>query len=133
MIQSNLAHEYVGDIPWDENPAFAFSDDAEQYLRAFKSVVDVIPVGGGKISFADEIWDFNPYFDGINDDSLKVQFIGLPQPLADYCKFLSCTVLWERKRFQPQMSGSLPLEAFIAILQKQLHMILFGLSRLKIS
>lgn len=98
MIQSNLAHEYVGDIPWDENPAFAFSDDAEQYLRAFKSVVDVIPVGGGKISFADEIWDFNPYFDGINDDSLKVQFIGLPQPLADYCKFFILYCIMGKKK-----------------------------------
>lgn len=98
MVQSNLAYEFVDDIPWDENPAFAFSDDAEEYLRAFREVVDVIPVGGGKISFSNEVWDFNPYFDGINDDSLKVQFIGLPQPLADYCKFFVLYSIMGKKK-----------------------------------
>ena len=35
-----FAYDYVSDIPWDKNPAFAFSDDTDKYLSAFKHVVE---------------------------------------------------------------------------------------------
>ncbi|MFH5938700.1 hypothetical protein [Clostridium perfringens] len=40
MIDNNFAYDYVDDIPWDKNPAFAFSGDSNAYLDAFKNVVD---------------------------------------------------------------------------------------------
>lgn len=87
VIQSDFAYEYVGDIPWDSTPVFAFSGQADKYLEAFRNVVDKVPTRDMKISFADNIWDFNPYFDGINDDSYKLNFIDFPDSIRDYMKF----------------------------------------------
>ena len=52
MIPSNLAYDYVKDIPWEQNPAFAFSDDAEAYISAFQSVVKKLPEEKDRISFS---------------------------------------------------------------------------------
>lgn len=82
-----LSTEYVQNIPWRENPLFAFPDDSAVYTKAFESVIDFIPVNGGLVDFNNDAWDFNPYFDGINDDGLKIIFSGLEQPVLDYCKF----------------------------------------------
>ncbi len=87
VIQGNLAYDYVDDIPWDSTPVFAFSGDADKYLEAFRNVVDKVPMRDMKISFADSIWDFNPYFDGINSDSYKLNFIDFPDSIRDYMKF----------------------------------------------
>lgn len=87
VIQGNLAYDYVGDIPWDSTPVFAFSGETDKYLEAFRNVVDKVPTRDMKISFADNIWDFNPYFDGINDDSYKLNFIDFPDSIRDYMKF----------------------------------------------
>ena len=59
----NLAYDYVRNIPWDQNPAFAFSDYAEAYLKAFESVVQRLPDEKERISFSADVWDFNPYFE----------------------------------------------------------------------
>ena len=82
-----LDTEYVKNIPWYDNPLFAFPEDSAVYSKAFESVVDFIPVKDGLVDFNDDVWDFNPYFDGINDNSLKPVFTGLEQPVLDYCKF----------------------------------------------
>ena len=87
VIQGNLAYDYVGDIPWESTPVFAFSDSTDKYLEAFRNVVDKVPTRDMKISFSDNIWDFNPYFEGINDDSYKVNFIDFPDSIRDYMKF----------------------------------------------
>lgn len=87
VIQWNLAYDYVGDIPWDSTPVFAFSDHADNYIAAFQNVVDKIPTRDLKISFADNIWDFNPYFDGINSELYKINFVGFPDSIRDYMKF----------------------------------------------
>lgn len=87
MIEANLAHEYVGEIPWDKYPAFAFSDNSSSYLKAFKSVVDRLPLSGQKISFGSDVWDFIPYFDGVNHPSYKIIFADTPDEIKDYCKF----------------------------------------------
>ena len=87
VIQSNLAYDYVGDIPWDSTPVFAFSGQADKYLEAFRNVVDKVPTRDMKVSFTENIWDFNPYYDGINDDSYKLNFIDFPDSIRDYMKF----------------------------------------------
>ena len=87
VIQGNLAYDYVGDIPWDSTPVFAFSGQTDKYLEAFRNVVDKVPTRDMKISFMDNIWDFNPYFDGINAESYKLNFIDFPDSIRDYMKF----------------------------------------------
>ena len=87
VIQGNLAYDYVSDIPWDSTPVFAFSGHTDKYLEAFRNVVDKVPTRDLKISFADNIWDFNPYYDGINSDSYKLNFIDFPDSIRDYIKF----------------------------------------------
>lgn len=82
-----FAYDYVDKIPWDKNPAFAFSDDADKYLSAFQHVVECIPTPDLKIKYSDMIWDFNPYFKYINSNSIRVLFTDLPSELVDYCKF----------------------------------------------
>lgn len=98
MIESNLAYDYVGNIPWDKNPAFAFSDDSEAYIQAFRNVVDKLPVKDLKISFNDDVWNFNPYFKGINDDSYKVIFTNLPDQLKDFSKFFVLYNIMSKKK-----------------------------------
>lgn len=65
IIPGNLAYDYVSDIPWESTPVFAFGGDTNKYLEALRHAVDRVPTGDMKISFWDNIWDFNPYFDGI--------------------------------------------------------------------
>lgn len=87
MIPSNLAYDYVKDIPWDKNPAFAFSDDADAYISAFQSIVNKLPNKEDHISFYDDIWDFNPYFEASNTKSHRFCFDIAPVELRDYLKF----------------------------------------------
>lgn len=98
MIQGNLAYDYVGDIPWDSTPIFAFSEHADKYLEAFRNVVDKVPSKDMKISFNDNIWDFNPYFDGVNDDSYKLNFIDFPDSIRDYMKFYALHSIMGRSK-----------------------------------
>lgn len=89
MLQSNLAYDYVSDIPWDKNPAFAFSNDTEAYMEAFRNVIGTpsLPIGNGKIKFADNTWDFNAYFTDSNNNSLKILFANCPEEIREYAKF----------------------------------------------
>lgn len=87
MIPYNLAYDYIKDIPWDQNPAFAFSGDSEAYLKAFESVVQKLPTEKERISFSDDIWDFNPYFVDSNTKYHKFRFDTAPYELQGYLKF----------------------------------------------
>lgn len=87
VIPGNFAYDYVGDIPWESTPLFAFSGDSEKYLEAFRNVVDQVPVRDMKISFADDIWNFNPYFEGINSQAYRLNFSTFPESIRDYMKF----------------------------------------------
>lgn len=87
MVSENLAYEYIDGIPWGKNPAFAFSNDEENYIKAFKNVVEVIPTKDLKISFNDDIWDFNKYIKDVNSNNYKFIFYDIPNEIKDYCKF----------------------------------------------
>ena len=84
---SALKFEYVNNVPWDKSPAFAFSDDTQAYLDAFKNAIDKVPTKDLKISFEDDVWDFNPYFVGGTSKEHRFLFSGLSKELAEYCKF----------------------------------------------
>jgi len=98
MIPSNLAYEYVSDIPWDKNPAFAFSDDSAAYIAAFQSVVGPLPIGGSKIAFEEDIWDFNQCIEDKNGKELKVNFTTSPMEIKDCCKFFILHSIMGRKK-----------------------------------
>ena len=84
---SALKFEYVDNVPWNKSPAFFLSDDAQAYLNAFKNAVDKVPTKDMKISFEDDVWDFNPYFNDVQSRQHKFLFTGLPNDLSNYCKF----------------------------------------------
>ena len=87
MIPSNLAYDYVKDIPWNENPAFAFSDDSQAYLDAFHSVIHKVPEENCLVSFHEDVWDFNPYFVDSNSKHLRFDFSKVPSELKENFKF----------------------------------------------
>ena len=104
----DFVYDYVEDVPWKHNPIFAFSESTETYLRAFAAVVDKIPLRDSKIKFNDDIWNFNPYFEGINDDSLKINFTKLESPVLEYCKFFVLYGIMGKKKISTvnlRMSG----------------------------
>lgn len=82
-----FADEYVVDIPWDKNPAFAFSNDTDEYLKAFDKMIDELPVPDLAVRFSDEVWDFRPYFKNSNSQSNRLLFTSLPDDIIIYCKF----------------------------------------------
>lgn len=84
---SALRFEYVADVPWQKSPAFNLLPDTRAYLESFGKAFDKIPTKDLKISFADDVWDFNPYFSDSYNADRKIIFSGLPCELADYCKF----------------------------------------------
>ena len=98
VIQSNLAYDYISDIPWESTPVFAFSDHTDKYLEAFRAVVDKVPTRDMKISFNDNIWDFNPYYDGINSSTYTLNFIGFPDSIRDYIKFYALHSIMVRRK-----------------------------------
>ena len=98
MIESNLAYEYVDNIPWDQYPAFAFSDDSKSYLDAFRNVVDKLPFKDQKIEFNDDVWNFNGYFEGINDHSLRISFVDFPTDIKVYAKFFVLYNIMRKKK-----------------------------------
>lgn len=98
MIDATLAYDFVDNIPWDKNPAFAFSNDAEAYHRAFRSVIEELPVKDLKISFHDDVWDFNPYFKTVNSPRLKLIFNRATNTLNEYSKFYVLHCLSNKKK-----------------------------------
>ena len=89
MIDGNLALDYIRDIPWGDHPCLSFVDDEQAYRRVLAELVDYVPANDGKIGFADDVWDFNPYYKGINSGSYKISFRGLKDPMRGYCKFFA--------------------------------------------
>ena len=86
----------ISDIPWEEDPSFS-QGSRPAYLAHFRYSFDRIPVAGGRIPFRDDVWDFNPCFDGFNDDKLRIRFSGLPAEIKTHCKFWALRMLEERR------------------------------------
>ena len=79
---SALKFDYVDNVPWEKSPAFSADEHTQAYLDAFKNAIDKIPTKDLKISFSDNVWDFNPYFKNIQSSELKFIFEGLSSELA---------------------------------------------------
>ena len=98
MPEPNFAYEYVDGIPWENTPAFAFSNDSQAYLEAFADVLEKIPGKGNRISFEQDTWDFNPYFYAVNSDSLRFPFAFCPEEIRNYAKFFVLHCIMDRRK-----------------------------------
>lgn len=97
----NLARacDFIDDVPWERHPAFlAAREETAAYLRAFSASLDRIPVRGTRISFHNDVWDFRPYYDGVNDGTYRFAFTGLPEEIKMHCKFFLLRSLENSKK-----------------------------------
>ena len=89
MPQTNLAYDYVDNIPWDKNPALAFQGDTVAYEQAFRNVFKEIPTRDLRVDFEDDVWDFRPYYRNDNRPENRIDFtIALPE-LREMLKFFT--------------------------------------------
>ena len=98
VVKDGFMSEYITGIPWNENPAFAFSNDASGYLEAFANVIERIPIGEGKIRFEDDVWNFNPYFKDVNTTQYRIVFTRFPEELKNYAKFYAIFSISGKKK-----------------------------------
>jgi len=87
MLNTIFTENYISEIPWADNPTFAFGDNAENYRKAFENVLEFVPQTDNKIRFVDDVWDFCPYFENINSYSYKIHFEGADTDYKNYLKF----------------------------------------------
>lgn len=99
MPAANLAYDLIEDIPWEESPALSFGTEKEAtaYLLAFEDLAESFAVKGTRISFRSDVWDFNPYIDGVNDGSHKLHFSSFPNEIAIPLKFMALRDLGRKK------------------------------------
>lgn len=93
-----LRFDLIDDVPWDRSPAFAFSNSFKAYNEAFKNVIDVIPTKDLKISFSDDVWDFNSYYTDSQPGRQIFNFKNLPDELAERCKFFVLLKISEKTK-----------------------------------
>ena len=84
-----IVNQYIDNVPWEGNPAFAFGDDAAKYEEAFHTVIEFVPDTDKKILFEDDTWDFRPFFNDINSKTYKFIFSTADNDYKDYLKFFT--------------------------------------------
>lgn len=89
MISSTSINDYVDGIPWERTPLHAYLIDGDSYMEALLSVINRTPIQNEKIQFSSDVWDFNPYFEGINSTSYRINFNGLSNKIKEYVKFFA--------------------------------------------
>lgn len=80
------AENYITNIPWQNNPAFAFGNDEEEYSKAFSNVLEYVPGTDRLIKFSDDTWDFRPYYKDINTNTYVIRFNN-SDDFKEYLKF----------------------------------------------
>lgn len=92
-----IAEEYIENVPWQDNPSFAFGNDSQKYQDAFRRVIECVPNTENKIMFNSDIWDFRPLFKGINSKSYKIIFRA-DDDYKDYLKFFVIYTIGRRTK-----------------------------------
>ncbi len=95
---TGFATQYIENIPWSHHPLFAFSKSAEEYKSAFEKVLENIPLPGTKIDFKSDVWDFNPYYFGVTDPCLVINYIGFDEEEKIYTKFYTLFSIMGKKK-----------------------------------
>lgn len=86
MIENLLTDNYVKNIPWKKTPKRCFMDDNNKYEEAFKSVLEYVPNSDNKITYSENVWDFNEYYKDINSNDYKIYFNKASEDYRDYLK-----------------------------------------------
>lgn len=86
MIENLLTDNYVKNIPWKKTPKRCFMDDNNKYEEAFKSVLEYVPNSDNKITYSENVWDFNEYYKDINSNNYKIDFNKASEDYRDYLK-----------------------------------------------
>lgn len=86
---SALIFDFIDQIPLDKAPNFqSFNkDELEANNKVLKQIVKELPTKDLKISFHDDVWDFNPYIKSYQNYSFKFVFKRLTEGLKLYSKF----------------------------------------------
>lgn len=63
-----------------------FMDDNNKYEEAFKSVLEYVPNSDNKITYSENIWDFNDYYKDINSKDYIIYFNKASEDYRDYLK-----------------------------------------------
>lgn len=92
MIENLLTDNYVKNIPWKKTPRRCFMDDNNKYEEAFKSVLEYVPNSDNKITYSENVWDFNEYYKDINSNDYKIDF---NKASEDYCDYLKMFVIYK--------------------------------------
>ena len=86
MIENLLTDNYVKNIPWKKTPKRCFMDDNNKYEEAFKSVLEYVPNSDNKITYSENVWDFNDYYKDINSKDYIIYFNKASEDYRDYLK-----------------------------------------------
>lgn len=86
MIENLLTDNYVKNIPWEKTSKKCFMDDNNKYEEAFKSVLEYVPNSDNKITYSENIWDFNDYYKDINSKDYIIYFNKASEDYRDYLK-----------------------------------------------
>ena len=86
MIENLLTDNYVKNIPWEKTSKKCFMDDNNKYEEAFKSVLEYIPNSDNKITYSENVWDFNDYYKDINSKDYIIYFNKVSEDYRDYLK-----------------------------------------------
>ena len=86
MIENLLTDNYVKNIPWEKTSKKSFMDDNNKYEEAFKSVLEYVPNSDNKITYSENVWDFNDYYKDINSKDYIIYFNKASEDYRDYLK-----------------------------------------------
>ena len=86
MIENLLTDNYVKNIPWEKTSKKCFMDDNDKYEEAFKSVLEYVPNSDNKITYSENVWDFNDYYKDINSKDYIIYFNKASEDYSDYLK-----------------------------------------------
>ena len=86
MIENLLTDNYVKNIPWEKTSKKCFMDDNNKYEEAFKSVLEYVPNSDNKITYSENVWDFNDYYKDINSKDYIIYFNKASEDYSDYLK-----------------------------------------------
>lgn len=86
MIENLLTDNYVKNIPWEKTSKKCFMDDNNKYEEAFKSVLEYVPNSDNKITYSENVWDFNEYYKDINSKDYIIYFSKASEDYSDYLK-----------------------------------------------
>ena len=114
MLNTTFTENYILGIPWNDNPVFAFGDAAENYRKAFENVLEYVPQTDNKIRFADDVWDFRPYFENINSSSYKILFERADPDYRNYLKFFVIYAISNKSKIS---TADRRVDDFISLIQ----------------